>query len=273
VVRVGRDKKRWGTYIDKNREVEQIPLAEFDHDKKAILEPSMLVRGKSPSEYCVMPIFGQVMRDLRDEGRLEVIHEITLPAPSFEVYRLEFEGKTLVVVNPGMGAALAGGTFDELVALGCRKFVACGTAGVLKPELKRGAVIIPRSAVRDEGTSYHYCPPTREIEMDEAVVGKLEAVLKKHSIDYEIGKTWTTDGIFRETRGKVERRAREGCIAVDMECSAFIAVARFRNVAFGQYLAAGDDVSGEEWDMRYVDNAQSYHEKVFWLSVEACLTL
>jgi uridine phosphorylase len=254
----------------------QIPLAEFDPDKKAIVEPSLLVQGKSPSEYCVMPIFGHVIRNLRDEGRLEVVHEMILPAPSVypcEVYCLEFEGKTVVVVNPGIGAALAGGTLDELIALGCRKFVACGSAGVLKPELKRGGVIIPRSAVRDEGTSYHYCPPTREIEMDGTVVSKLEAVLKRHGINYEIGKTWTTDGLFRETKGKVEKRTREGCIAVDMECSAFIAVAKFRNVIFGQYLAAGDDVSGEEWDMRHVDNTHSYYEKVFWLSVEACLSL
>ena len=98
-------------------------------------------------------------------------------------------------------------------------------------------------------------------------------MLQKHSIHYEIGKTWTTDGIYRETRGKVARRSQEGCIAVDMECSALMAVADFRGVVFGQYLAAGDDVSGEEWDLRYVDNTQSYYEKVFWLSVEACLSL
>jgi len=57
------------------------------------------------------------------------------------------------------------------------------------------------------------------------------------------------------------------------ECSAFLAVAQFRNVIFGQYLAAGDDVSGDEWDPRYVDDRLSIQEKIFWLSVEACLNL
>ena len=133
--------------------------------------------------------------------------------------------------------------------------------------------MIPSSAVRDEGTSYHYCAPCRELEVDAEVVRRLESVLQKHHIDYEIGKTWTTDAFFRETRAKVNRRKSEGCIAVEMECSAFLAVAQFRDVVFGQYLAAGDDVSADEWDPRYVNDRLSIQEKIFWLSVEACLSL
>jgi uridine phosphorylase len=255
---------------------EIIPILEFDANKRAIIEPSEVIKGKSPTEYCVMTFFGGVLRKLMEEGRLDKFQELLLPSPTVypnEVYRIEFEGKTLAVAHPGVGAALAAGTFEELIAMGCRKFVACGSSGVLKPELKRGAVIIPEKAVRDEGASYHYCPPAREIRMKEDVVKKLESVLLKHKIDYEIGKTWTTDGFYRETKGKIKKRTHEGCVAVDMECSAFLAVADFRGVVFGQYLTAGDDVSGEEWDLRYVDDTMSFHEKVFWLSVEACLSL
>ncbi len=255
---------------------EQIPLTEFDPEKKAIIEPGEVVKGKTPSEYCVLTFFGGVMKKLIGEGKLEKIQDLFLPSPSVypnEVFRLEFEGKTVVVAHPGVGAALAVGSFEEIIAMGCRKFVACGSTGVLKSELKRGAVIIPETAVRDEGTSYHYCPPSRELKMDGKIVRKLEKVLQKHGINYEIGKTWTTDGFYRETKNKVARRSQEGCIAVEMECSAFIAVANYRNVSFGQYLAAGDDVSGEQWDPRFVDNAMSISEKVFWLSVEACLSL
>jgi uridine phosphorylase len=256
--------------------MEQIPLIEFDPEKKAIIEPTLVVGGRSPSEYCVMTFFGGVIRKLRDEGRLEKIQELQLPAPTTypnEVWKLEFEGEILVVAHPGVGAALAAGSFDELIGLGCRKFIACGSAGVLKSELKRGAVVIPARAVRDEGASFHYCPPAREIGMDNKVVEKLESVLVKHGINYKIGKTWTTDGFYRETKSKVDKRNKEGCITVEMECSALLAVADFRQVVFGQYLMAGDDISGEEWDPRYVDNKLSFDEKVFWLAVEACLSL
>src|SRR3989304_5265474 len=128
--------------------MENIPLTEFDPDTKAIIEPALVVEGKSPSEYCVMPFFGGVIRKLRDEGRLEKIQELQLPAPTTypnEVYRMEYEGKIIVVAHPGVGAALAAGTFEELIAMGCCKFVACGSAGGLRAGLKRGAGGLTRS--------------------------------------------------------------------------------------------------------------------------------
>jgi uridine phosphorylase len=151
--------------------------------------------------------------------------------------------------------------------------VACGSGGVLRPDLKRGTVVIPDSAVRDEGTSYHYLPPSRTVEMNSEVVTKLEKILQKHHINYETGKVWTTDAFYRETKKKIAERKAENCLMVEMECAAFLAVAKFRNVVFGQYLGAGDDVSGDEWDPRFESNTMPFTEKLFWLSVEACLSL
>src|SRR5215469_7475924 len=38
---------------------------------------------------------------------------------------------------------------------------------------------------------------------------------------YVRGKTWTTDGLYRETRARINRRGREGCVVVEMEAAAF----------------------------------------------------
>lgn len=254
-------------------EMKQIPLMEFDDDRMAIIEPANIHSNISPPEHCVMPMFGSLIGKLKGDGRLEKIYELGTPLVPIDVYRMEYNDKFVTVVHPGIGASWAAAHLEELIALGCRKFVACGSTGVLMSELKRHTIIIPSSAVRDEGTSYHYCPPSREIEMDKDIVTKLELVLRKHHINYEIGKTWTTDAFYRETKDRIARRKSEGCLTVDMECSALIAVARFRNVKFGQYLSASDDVSGDEWDRRYVSNRMPPKEKVFWLSVEACLSL
>ena len=59
---------------------------------------------------------------------------------------------------------LAGAFLEELIARGCRTFVACGGAGVLVPDVALGHVIVPTAAIRDEGTSYHYLPAGREVE-------------------------------------------------------------------------------------------------------------
>ena len=256
---------------------EDVPLLEFDPDTTAMIEPHNMHRhNQDLPQACVMIFYASVINKLKNEGLLKKTFtlagygETILPTEIF-VANTPFGGVS--VVFPGIGAPIASAILEELIALGCRKFVACGSGGVLKPELKRGTVVIPGSAVRDEGTSYHYLPPSRTVEMEPDVVAKLEAVLKKHHINYEIGKTWTTDAFYRETKKKIAKRKAEGCISVDMECSAFLSVAKFRNVPLGQYLGACDDISGDEWDPRVVSDTASFAEKLFWLSVEACLSL
>ena len=134
-------------------------------------------------------------------------------------------------------------------------------------------MVVANAAVRDEGTSYHYMPPSRTVEADPAVVQKLVKVLEKHGVNYEVGKTWTTDAFYRETKGKIAKRKEEECLTVEMECSALLAIAKYRNVTLGQYLLAGTYVDGTQWNQRPETDLSSSHQKMLWLSVEACLTL
>jgi purine-nucleoside phosphorylase len=104
-------------------------------------------------------------------------------------------------------------------------------------------------------------------------VAALESVMKAQELPYLVGKTWTTDAPYRETRDKVELRRREGCLSVEMEASALMAVAKFRNVVLGQVLYGGDDLSGDEWDHREWRSRADVRENLFWLAAEACLRL
>jgi len=63
-----------------------------------------------------------------------------------------------------LGAAGSAGSLEELIAYGSQKFIVYGGAGVLKKDIAVGHVIVPVSAVSDEGVSYHYVKPSREIE-------------------------------------------------------------------------------------------------------------
>jgi len=254
--------------------MENMPISEFDEDRSALIEPAIVYKNIGLPECCVIPFYGSVIEKLKQDERLELIHEfgsIIMPTP---VYKLTHNTNSLTVVCPtACGAPLAGALLEELIAKGCRKFVACGSAGVLKTELSRGVIVIPTAAIRDEGTSYHYLPPSRTVTTEASVVDILEGVMQRHHVDYEVGMTWTTDAPYRETKKKIARRKEEGCLTVEMECSALITVAKFRNVCFGQYLLAGDDVSGDEWDSRDFNAKSPAHEKIFSLSVEACLEL
>jgi uridine phosphorylase len=133
-------------------------------------------------------------------------------------------------------------------------------------------VIVPVAAVRDEGTSYHYLPAGREIAADPALVEVAKRLLDDRQIPYVTGKSWTTDAPYRETRGKISVRRDEGCISVEMELAAFLAVAEHRQVKFLQYLYAGDDASGETWDHRQWHTA-SARKELFWLAVETAFLL
>ena len=150
--------------------------------------------------------------------------------------------------------------------------VACGGAGALVDDLDRGAIMVVDSALRDEGTSFHYAPPARVIEADPDGVAALVGVLNARRVAHRVGRTWTTDAIFREARSRVERRVAEGCSMVDMESAAFIAVARYRQIRFAQLLYAGDSLEGD-WDHRSWLRASEVRKQLFYLAAEGARRL
>jgi len=248
------------------------PILEFDDAREAIIEPGRIIKPINISEYCVLCFFQEVIGRICQEEHC--IDHLGSEMGKNPIYEVVVHDRRLAVVHPGVGAPLAAGFLEELIALGCRKFIACGGAGVLNREIAVGHVVVPTSAVRDEGTSYHYLPPNREVAPSPEAMSAIEAVLQKHHVPYVTGKTWTTDGLYRETPAKIARRKAEGCITVEMEAAAFFAVAQFRGAPFAQLLYGGDDISGDGWDNRdWIGGQASTREKLFWLASEACLSL
>ncbi len=252
----------------------RLPILEHDYERPAVIEPTKVISSiPEMPERAVILFYQGVIESLLKKGLLKKIVDRRSEVGLFPVYEIEHKGERLALLNPGLGAPSAAGFYEELIALGVRKTVACGSCGVLKREIPRGEIIVVESAVRDEGTSFHYVEPSREISVDKSVSEMIESTLRRLSIPYVKGKTWTTDAFYRETKRIVSRRIDEGCITVEMEASALMAVSKFRNVAFGQLLSSGDDVSGEEWDRRFHPEASNHKERVFWAALECCLRL
>ena len=254
---------------------QDFPILEFDPTPKAIIEPGEQVHELDDiPQHCVITFFREVLEKLHKDGKAKVITTHRWADRDRHLYELEFQGQRFAAIHPGVGASLACGILEEVIARGCRKFIACGGCGVLDREIVVGGLIVPTAAIRDEGTSYHYLPPERDVQPSPAAVSAIEEVLSAHKIPYRLGKTWTTDAPYRETPDKVQRRRAEGCLAVEMEAAAFFAVAQFRDVIMGQILYGGDDVSGEaEWDQRDWHRQFDVRERLFWLAAEACIKL
>jgi uridine phosphorylase len=252
----------------------KVPLLEFDTERKAVINPAHIRPSvKGLPERGVICFQGETVKRLKRAGRLKQIYTCNTVCQDYPIYQLAHKGKTLLLFLPTVGAPITGGIMDELGAKGCTKWILCGSAGGLDKAHSFGHLIVPRSAVRDEGLSYHYLPPAREVAASPRAVAAIKKVMDRHGVPYLVSKTWTTDAFFRETPQKVSRRKKEGCLAVEMEAAAVFAVAKFRGYQAGAILYLHDDVSGEDWDKRHTHDPSYIREKIFWLAADAALKI
>lgn len=224
-----------------------IPLLEFDNTKAMIEPREQIPKLKNMPKKVVLTFFRDEVERLNEDIKLEKIFTLVSEMGRHHVYK--FLGEDIGLFSLGVGGPLAAGLFEELIALGATEFLCCGGAGVLI-EKELGCLVVPNEAVRDEGTSFHYVEPSRTIKVNHHVLDRFKSVLDEMHIDYLVGKTWTTDAFYRETKQKRNARLYEGCITVEMEFAALVAVAKFRNVKFASILYCGDDLSREVWDGR-----------------------
>ena len=249
------------------------PILEHDDTAVAHIEPSRLIKSVDIAPHCVVCFFADVIRKVVTTHHARVASIHTSEIGEHPVYEIDVDGRRLAFFHPGVGAPLAAGMLEEVIADGCRKFVACGGAGVLVPGVAVGHGLGPGGAGGGERTADHYLPPAREVEAHPLAVQAIERALQRDNVPFLKGKTWTTDAIYRETPKKIALRREEGCLTVEMEAAAFFAVAQFRGVQFGQILYGGDDLSSETWDSRHWNHHASAREKLFWIAAEACLNL
>jgi len=231
-------------------QINDFPILEFDPNTKAMIEPTNLIAKRDVPKVCVITFFRETIQQKLEEGLLKQIAELKVETMPLPIYEMVVDDIRVGITAGYVGAAGSAGKLEELIAMGFEKFIVCGGCGVLKKDIEVGRLIVPDSAVRDEGVSYHYIEPSREVACNSQALSIIEEQLKEENIPYIKAKTWTTDAFYRETEEKIARRVSEGCLTVEMEAAAFFAVAQFRSVILGQILYGGDDLSGEVWDSR-----------------------
>ena len=252
---------------------ESYPILEHEPTGQALTEPSVIYQPRDVPEHCVICFFKEVIDKVIAEHSARVVVENHWEDGPHNIYEIKVDDYRLAFFHPGVGAPIAAGLMEEAIAFGCRKFIACGGCGVLEKDMAVGHLIVVSAAVRDEGVSYHYLPPSREVKAQPSGVAALETTLVRQGLPYKVGKAWTTDAPYRETSALVAARRAEGCIAVEMEAAGLMSVAEYRGATFGQVLYGGDDLSGDQWDNRGWQSRQDIRENLFWLAVEACLSL
>jgi uridine phosphorylase len=164
----------------------------------------------------------------------------------------------------GIGAPVIAGLTEEFAALGIRQFVLIGMAGGLQDSLRAGSVILSTGAIRGEGVTRHYLPPSETVEASEMLLDRIGAALSKKDIPFDKGITWTTDAPFREMRRDVLEHQAQGVMAVDMEAAAVFGVAKSRGLEACAVFSIADLLAGGVWRMsRDLRDARKCLAKVF----------
>lgn len=227
-------------------------LSEFDAAKNAVIDPALLIEPVENFPDVTVSIFSwklfeRVLALFPDAREIARLHSATGLSPIYEVV---YGGERFAFFHSYVGAPSCVAMHEDAIAMGSRRIILLGNCGVLDPAIEDCGIIIPNRALRDEGTSYHYAPPTDDIAVNQKYAPLFREVLRERGIPFVEGTTWTTDAAYRETREKVARRRAQGAICVEMECAAMQAMCDFRGVDFFQYLYAGDNLGGSTWDPR-----------------------
>lgn len=214
-------------------------------------------------DICVSTFSANIIDTFSSLDGVEKIAELYSANGALPVYKIRYKGKEIAFYRSMVGAPACVACFEEIVAMGAKKFVLFGSCGVLDDETVKDKIILPVSAIRDEGTSYHYIAPSPEIRADERSVRILEQVLLHCGYSFVKGKTWTSDAIYRETQSAIQERRQEGCLTVEMECASMLAVAKYRQIPFIQFLYGADNLSSDTWEIRDLalhglNNAEKY---------------
>jgi uridine phosphorylase len=177
---------------------------------------------------CILDPDGDIVQRLRQTGQSQAFEGWPCYHTRLDTFTLG--GRTVGIIGCAVGAPFAVLIAEELFACGCQLLMSVTSAGQITPAGRPPYFVIIDRALRDEGTSYHYAPPSEYAEADSRLVTTAEKALKSNEQHAIVGSTWTTDAPFRETAEAIEAARSKGVLAVEMEAAALYSFARAAGV-------------------------------------------
>jgi uridine phosphorylase len=234
-------------------------LAGKAYDEASVFQPASLIREArrqkglpqtAMPEVCVLDPDGDLVRQLIEAGR--AVKDPDWACYHTDLYRVETQGLEIGIVGCAVGAAFAVLVAEQLFASGCTLLLSLTSAGQLAASAKPPYFVLIAKALRDEGVSYHYLPPSTFAAADPAWLGLAANACTHLAIPVIEGATWTTDAPFRETEARIAELTARGLAAVEMEAAGLYAFAEakacpvlcFAHVT-NQMGQAGDFEKGE----------------------------
>lgn len=238
-------------------------MIQFDNQSKPLIEASKLKeRLENFPSIAISCYSKKLLNYFLEKNEYEEIGGTNCASNEIPLYKIERNGIEIALFCSQVGAPASVSTYEDFIAMGLDKLVLFGTCGVLNKDISDCSIIIPTSSIREEGTSFHYIESSKEMKACSYFIDDFKKYLEEKHIHYVMGKNWTTDAPYRETKNKVIKFQKEGVISVDMEHSAMAAVAQFYQKKLLHFFYAADNLDSEQWDKRSLSNSARLDDKL-----------
>ncbi len=241
----------------------------------ALIEPRRLPGDPQIDHPIILNLFEPYWEFLRGELKVKKSALKKNRFPSTVYLTTRMGKKKISVFGTPLGAPHAVIMLERLIAMGAQKIFTFGCCGSLQSSLPIGSLVIPLTALSEEGTSPHYPLPAGVLpQADAHIVNICLSKCREMKIKATAGKVWTTDALFRETKEKVKQYSQNNLLAVEMEMSALFTVATYRKVQLGGIMVVSDELAALKWKSGFL-------KPLFWLNsqkaarlaIETCLAL
>jgi uridine phosphorylase len=212
-------------------------LRDKHHDAPSSFTPESLLREArrqkgaekvAVPKICLLDPDGDIVRQLKADGRARR-HEGWVCYHT-DLWLFTLDGHEIGVVGCAVGASFAVLVAEEMFASGCQLLISVTSSGQITASGPPPYFILIDRSLRDEGTSYHYLPPSDWSHAAEPLLSRLDGAFDKEP-RVLCGSTWTTDAPFRETDAAIAAARALGILAVEMEAAGLYAFAQARGRA------------------------------------------
>jgi uridine phosphorylase len=243
------------------------------NEDDAVFTPKQYIshrlRGKTLTHpfprFCLLGFFPGLHRYIRKNFESTVLNRFN---PHYPYTLFHYKGHAFAFLSPGVGAPLSGVLLEETIALGSELFLFFGMAGAILQDMAIGEIVVPESALRDEGTSSHYAPRGPYAYPDPLLHESITGFFDKRELKYRRGSVWSTDAPYRETPRRIQDVRTKGCVAVDMEASALMTIARYRKKRLAGFLVISDSVAQTDWSPPSLAHSAHQPEDLLLLAAE-----
>lgn len=249
-------------YRGRSKAGENMITHSFDDTEPVITPEAFWGEQRHLCDICIVTFSGVIYRHILENFSCKAAARLNMSNKRTIVHFFEREGKRICFYVSDIGAAMAANNIIEVNWLtGASKFIMFGSAGSLNDKATKGKYIIPVEAYRSEGTSYHYAPPADYISIPGSAL--LEEIFEELSLPFAKGRVWTTDCVFRETKGQVRKRREEGCLAVEMELAGVQAVCDHYGFELYDFIVTGDVLDESGYDTTGLQGANHDTDKLY----------